>query len=220
MENKETKIINEIKNREKNVEQKSYAIIKLPLKIENMEKASDILGNKKDIYSKIKNDKDLDFNFFYNTLTLENCFSNDLLLQRKTYRNKKDKNKIKYKYKILGKITNNMQSFSLENFIYINEEKTNLEDLQNYIIPKDIYEEEIKDKKDIGYNEENQIISNIIKRKYKEINKNSDNNEKGQNLEDFFSFIQPLNFANFKNSSQNVPKLIKDKIEVDKLKEI
>ena len=220
MENNETKIISEIDNKEKKFEQKKYAIVKLPLKIENMQKASDLLGNKKNIYSKITNDQDLDFNFFYNTLTLENCFSNDLLLQRKTYRNKKDKSKIKYKYKILGKITNNMQSFSLENFIYINEEKTNLDDLQNYIIPKDIYEEEIKDKNEIGYNEENQIISNIIKRKHKEINKNNYDNEKGQKLEDFFSFIQPLNFANFKNSSQNVPKLIKDKIEIDKLTEI
>ena len=218
MENNETKIINEIENKVNDFEKKSYAIIKLPLKVENMEKANDILGNKKDIYSKIKNDQDLEFNYFYNKLTLENCFSNDLLLKRKTYRNKKDKNKIKNKYEILGKITNNMQSFSLENFIYINEEKTNLDDLQNYIIPKDIYEEEIKDKVDIRYSEENQIISNIIKRKHKEINQNR--NEKRHNLEDFFSFIQPLNFANFKNSSQNVPKLVKDKIEIDKLKEL
>ena len=60
---------------------KSYAIIKLPVKIENLEKASNILGNKKEIYSKIKNGEDIDFNFFYNKLTLENCFSNDLLIQ-------------------------------------------------------------------------------------------------------------------------------------------
>ena len=199
---------------------KSYAIIKLPVKVENLEKASNLLGNKKEIYSKIKNGQDIDFNFFYNKLTLENCFSNDLLIQRKTYRNKKDKNKKKYKYKILGKVTNNMQSFSLENFIYINEEKTCLDDLQNYIISKETYEEEIKDKnkdnKELGFNEENQILSNLIKKKHKEI---SNNNEKEEKLEDFFSFIQPVNFANFKNSSQNVPKLIKDKIDIDKLNE-
>ena len=199
---------------------KSYAIIKLPVKVENLEKASNLLGNKKEIYSKIKNGQDIDFNFFYNKLTLENCFSNDLLIQRKTYRNKKDKNKKKYKYKILGKVTNNMQSFSLENFIYINEEKTCLDDLQNYIISKETYEEEIKDKnkdnKELGFNEENQILSNLIKKKHKEIN---NNNEKEEKLEDFFSFIQPVNFANFKNSSQNVPKLIKDKIDIDKLNE-
>ena len=197
---------------------KSYAIIKLPVKIENLEKASNILGNKKEIYSKIKNGEDIDFNFFYNKLTLENCFSNDLLIQRKTYRNKKDKNKKKYKYKILGKITNNIQSFSLENFIYINEEKTCLDDLQNYIINKETYEDEIKDKnkdnKELSFNEENQILSNLIKKKHKEIN---NKNEKEEKLEDFFSFIQPVSFANFKNSSQNVPKLIKDKIEIDKL---
>lgn len=202
-------------------EQKNYAIIKIPAKIENIEKASNILGNKKEIYTKIKNGEDLEFDFFYNKLTLENCFSNDILLQRKTYRNKKDKNKKKYKYKILGKIINNMQAFSLENFIYINEEKTKIDDLQKYIITKDTYETEIKDiKREIGLNEESQIISNLIKRRNTEINNNIDNNKKEEKLEDFFSFIQPINFANYKNSSQNIPKLMKDKIDIDKLKEV
>lgn len=205
----------------KNEEQKNYAIIKIPAKIENIEKASNILGNKKEIYTKIKNGEDLEFDFFYNKLTLENCFSNDILLQRKTYRNKKDKNKKKYKYKILGKIINNMQAFSLENFIYINEEKTKIDDLQKYIITKDTYETEIKDiKREIGLNEESQIISNLIKRRNTEINNNIDNNKKEEKLEDFFSFIQPINFANYKNSSQNIPKLMKDKIDIDKLKEV
>lgn len=208
-----------MEEKEKNLEHKNYIIIKLPAKVENLQKASDIIGNKKDIYSKIKNGQDLEFDFFYNKLALENCFSNDLLLQRKTYRNKKDKTKKKYKYKILGKITNNIQSFSLENFIYINEEKNSIDDLQKYVLPKEVYEEEIKDKKDIGYNEESQIISNLTKRKYYEINKNKYNKEKEEKLEDFFSFIQPICFANFKNSSQNVPKLIKEKIDIDKLTE-
>ena len=57
-----------------------------------------------------------------------------------------------------------MQAFSLENFIYINEKKTNLDDLQKYIISKEEYEEEIKDKnKEMGLNEESQIISNLIR---------------------------------------------------------
>ena len=61
-----------------------------------------------------------------------------------------------------------MQAFSLENFIYINEEKTHLDDLQKYIIPKDIYEEEMKNKtlnKELSINEENQLLSDLIKRK-------------------------------------------------------
>ena len=208
-----------MENKEK-ASAKSYAIIKLPVKVENIEKASNMLGNKKEIYSKIKNGQDIDFNFFYNNLTLENCFSNDLLIQRKTYRNKKDKKKIKYKYNILGKITNNMQAYSLENFIFINEEKTCLDDLKNYIISKESYENEIKDKnkdnKELGFNEENKILSNLIKKKHKEI---INKNEKEEKMEDFFSFIQPVNFANFKNSSQNVPKSIKNKINFDKLNE-
>ena len=194
---------------------KSYAIIKLPAKINNLGKASEMLEKKANLYFKIKNGEDLEFNFLFNKLILENCLSNDILIQRKTYRNKKDKNKKKFKYKILGKITNNIQSFSLENFIYINEEKTSLDDLEKYIIPKDMYEEKIKDKpKEIKFNEENKIISDLIKEKHKEIKQSNENDEK-ENLENFFSFIQPLSFANAKNSSQNIPKLIKEKIDLN-----
>ena len=210
-----------MENEKKKSDKKSYAIVKIPAKVEHMQKASDMLGTKKEIYSKIKEGKDLDFDYFYNKLSLENCFSNDILIKRKIYRNKKNKTK-KYKYKILGKITNNMQAFSLENFIYITEKKTNLDDLQKYIISKEEYEEEIKDKdkdKEMSLTEETQIISNIIKKKHKEINKNNDNNEKEEKLEDYFSFFQPTNFANFKNSSQNVPKLIKEKLDLDNLNE-
>ena len=184
---------------------KNYALIKIPVKVENLTKASDLLGNKKDLYNKIKLGQDIDFDFFYNKLPLENCFSNDILLKRKTYRNKKDKNKKKYKYFIIGKITNIMQAFALENFIYINEEKTSLDDLRKYLIKKEEY-----DKEEIKPNEEGKVISNLIKKKYKEINNNDENN-KEENVENFFKFIQPINFANFKNSSQNPPKLIKSK---------
>ena len=208
-----------MENEKKKLEVKSYAIVKIPAKVVNLQKASDMLGTKKEIYSKIKNGQDLEFDFFYNKLPLENCFSNDILIKRKVYRNKKNKTK-KYKYQILGKITNNMQAFSLENFIYINEKKTNLDDLQKYIISKEEYEEEIKDKnKEMGLNEESQIISNLIRKKNEEINKNNGGDGKEEKLEDYFSFFQPLSFANFKNSSQNVPKLIKEKIEIDKLNE-
>ena len=196
-------------------DKKNYAIIKLPMKIENMEKANKLLGNKKELYSKLNGRNDLYFDFFYNKLTLENYFSNDLLLQRKAYRNKKD-HRIKYKYSVLGKIKNKMESSSLEDFIFINEKKTNLEDLQNYIIPKNEYEDEIKDKdKEIGLNEESRIISNLIKRKHKQLN----NNEEKENLENFFPFIQPVCFANYKNSSQNIPKLMKDKIIMNQIKD-
>ena len=192
---------------------KNYALIKIPVKVENLTKASDLLGNKKDLYNKIKLGQDIDFDFFYNKLPLENCFSNDILLKRKTYRNKKDKNKKKYKYFIIGKITNIMQAFALENFIYINEEKTCLDDLRKYLIKKEEY-----DKEEIKQNEEGKVISNLIKKKYKEINNNDENN-KEENVENFFKFIQPINFANFKNSSQNPPKLIKSKFTSEQFNE-
>ena len=175
-----------------------------------MSKASSLLGTPKEIYNKIKSGQDLSFDFFYNKLPLENCFSNDILLKRKTYRNKKDKNKKKYKYFIMGKITNMMQAFALENFIYINEEKTSMDDLGKYLIKKEEYEKE-----EIPLNEEGKVVSNLIKKKYKEIN----NISEGENIEKYFKYFQPKNFANIKNSSQNVPKLIKNKFSIEQFKE-
>jgi hypothetical protein len=181
--------------------------------VENLTKVSDLLGNNKDLYNKIKLGQDIDFDFFYNKLPLENCFSNDILLKRKTYRNKKDKTKKKYKYFIMGKITNIMQAFALENFIYINEEKTSLDELGKYLIKKEEY-----DKEEIKPNEEGKVISNLIKKKYKEIN-SIDENDQEENVENFFKYIQPINFANFKNSSQNVPKLLKSKFNSEQIYE-
>ena len=192
---------------------KSYALIKIPVKVENLSKASDLLGDKKDLYNKIKSGQDIDFDFFYNKLPLENCFTNDILLKRKTYRNKKDKTKKKYKYFIMGKITNIMQAFALENFIYINEEKTSLNDIGKYLIKKEEY-----DKEEIKPNEEGKVISNLIKKKYKEINSINEN-EQEENVENFFKYIQPINFANFKNSSQNVPKILKNKFNSEEFNE-
>ena len=189
---------------------KNYVLIKLPVKVENTEKASSLLGTEKEIYNKISSGKDLDFDFFYNKLSLENCFSNDILLKRKTYRNKKDKNKKKYKYFIMGKITNIMQAFSLENFIYINEEKTCLNDLEKYIIKKEEYEKE-----EIGSNENAKTVLNLIKKKYKDNNGNYEE----ENIANFFKYFQPTNFANLKNSSQNVPKLIKNKFKIEQFNE-
>jgi hypothetical protein len=189
---------------------KNYVLIKLPVKVENTEKASSLLGTEKEIYNKISSGKDLDFDFFYNKLSLENCFSNDILLKRKTYRNKKDKNKKKYKYFIMGKITNIMQAFSLENYIYINEEKTCLNDLEKYIIKKEEYEKE-----EIGSNENAKIVQNLIKKKYKDNNGNYEE----ENISNFFKYFQPTNFANLKNSSQNVPKLIKNKFKIEQFNE-
>ena len=189
---------------------KNYVLIKLPVKVENTEKASSLLGTEKEIYNKISSGKDLDFDFFYNKLSLENCFSNDILLKRKTYRNKKDKNKKKYKYFIMGKITNIMQAFSLENYIYINEEKTCLNDLEKYIIKKEEYEKE-----EIGSNENAKTVQNLIKKKYKDNNGNYEE----ENISNFFKYFQPTNFANLKNSSQNVPKLIKNKFKIEQFNE-
>ena len=199
------------KEEEKEKDIKNYVLIKLPVKVENISKASSLLGTPKELYNKIKSGKDLSFKYFYNELPLENCFSNDILLKRKTYRNKKDKTKKKYKYFIMGKITNMIQAFALDNFIYINEDKTCFDDLSKYLISKEEYEKE----KNIP-NGEGMIVSNLIKKRYKEIN-NIDN--EGENIDNYFKYFQPIKFANFKNSSQNVPKLIKNKFNIEQLNE-
>ena len=110
----------------------------------------------------------------------------------------------------MGKITNIMQAFSLENFIYINEEKTCLNDLEKYIIKKEEYEKE-----EIGSNENAKIVQNLIKKKYKDNNGNYEE----ENISNFFKYFQPTNFANLKNSSQNVPKLIKNKFKIEQFNE-
>ena len=61
------------------------------------------------------------------------------------------------------------------------------------------------------------IVSNLIKKRYKEINNNSDNEL--ENIDNYFKYFQPIKLANFKNSSQNVPKLIKNKFNIEQLKE-
>ena len=113
----------------------------------------------------------------------------------------------------MGKITNIMQAFALENFIYINEEKTSLNDIGKYLIKKEEY-----DKEEIKPNEEGKVISNLIKKKYNEINSINEN-EQEENVENFFKYIQPINFANFKNSSQNVPKILKSKFNSEQIYE-
>lgn len=195
---------------------KNYVFIKLPVKIENKEKASNMLGDTNFLYKVVKNGENLDFNFFYNKLILENCFSNDLLIQKKTLRNKKDKAKTKTVYKVLGKITNNIQSFSLEDFIYVNEEKTSIDDLKNYLIPKEMYDEEIKDKQLDNMNkvEEYHIIEKLVTKKKNEL---EGNNQKSIDIENYFSYIQPEKFSSLRMSSQKVPTTMNEKIKFEEL---
>ena len=195
---------------ENNTPNKKIFSIKVPARVVNNKNLIEALGGEANIISKLKTNENIDFKFLYNTLPLEKCISNDILIKRKVKRNKKDKNKIKYKYFIMGKITNMMQAFALENFIYINEEKTSMDDLGKYLIEKEEYEKE-----EINNNDEGKVVSNLIKKKYKEIN----NVSEGENIEKYFKYFQPKNFANIKNSSQNVPKLIKNKFSIEQFKE-
>ena len=199
---------------------KNYVLIKLPVKIENKEKASNLLGNSKDLYSKIKNGENISFDFFYNKLVLENCFTNDILLQRKTLRNKKDKTKFKYEYKILGKISNHVQSFSMEDFIFVNEDKCDIDNLKNYIISKEEYEHEIKEKneKNLSSTEDILVMEKLIKNKNQKIG--GVNEGEGENIAKYFPMFQPINFSHLRNLMQKTPGAMKDKIKFDELKEL
>ena len=88
--------------------------------------------------------------------------------------------------------------------------------MNKYIIQKDEYENE-RNNKNLNSNEESKTVSNLIKKKYKENNK--DIKYEGNDVQNFFKFIQPNNFANSKNSFQNIPKLIKNKFKIEQFNE-
>jgi hypothetical protein len=77
---------------------KNFLLIKFPANIQNPAKAIECLGGKETIVSKVNinfftqnnTDEDLEIkNIFIKSIPLEKCISNDILIKRKRYRNKK-----------------------------------------------------------------------------------------------------------------------------------
>lgn len=68
---------------------KKFLLLRVPAKIENSDKAIELLGGKEKIMSKFVKHEDIDLNLFYKKINLEKCLSNDMLIKRKRMRNKK-----------------------------------------------------------------------------------------------------------------------------------
>ncbi len=95
--------------------------IKLPAKVNNIDKAIAALGGIEQITKDNFLDKDLHFSLL--DLDLEKCFSYDYLIKKKRKRSKKDPSKVKFDYTIIGKIPFNYNFFALCDFVY-NKENT------------------------------------------------------------------------------------------------
>ena len=126
---------------------KKIFAIKVPAKVKNNQKLIESLGGENNIISKLKTNDNIDFKVFYNSLPLEKCISNDILLKRKVKRNKNDKRKIKYEYEIIGKINNSYEYFAMQNFIYLHDKNISIDEIKNYTIRKDEYNNEIENLK-------------------------------------------------------------------------
>ena len=107
--------------KENSVINQKFLSVKIPAKVKSVEKAIESLGGVEQIAKDNIMDKDIHFSLL--DLDLEKCFSYDYLIKKKRKRNKKDPSKVKYEYKIIGKIPFNYNFFSLCDFVY-NKEKT------------------------------------------------------------------------------------------------
>lgn len=67
----------------------SYFAIRVPAKVTNIQKAIELLGGKREIMNKNAKNENIELNLFTKKIPLEKCISNDLLLKKKTKRNKK-----------------------------------------------------------------------------------------------------------------------------------
>ena len=62
---------------------KKLLLIKLPAKIQNKERAIELLGGKRNIIQKNIRNENIEFKLFLKPLPLEKCISNDILLKKK-----------------------------------------------------------------------------------------------------------------------------------------
>ena len=201
---------------ENNILNKKIFAIKVPAKVKNNQKLIESLGGENNIISKLKTNDNIDFKFLYNSLPLEKCISNDILLKRKVKRNKKDKTKIKYEYEIIGKINNSYEYFAMQNFIYLQDKNISIDEIKNYTINKDDYNKEIENLK--KNNNSNKILSqtekiNIIHNLEQNINKQF--NYDKIDLKELGSFFQNNQIVNLRNSYMNKFKDLFEEIDLE-----
>lgn len=130
---------------ETNKEYKTILAIKLPANVKNEKKAIEKLGGYKLITSKNIKNENLDLNLFLKNIQLEKTACNDILLKRKTKRNKKDPNKIKIEYSVIGQINEIYECNSMNDFYYSNPyQDLDINDLQKFCINKEDFDKQLK----------------------------------------------------------------------------
>lgn len=156
----------------------SYFLIKVPAKVTNIPKAIELLGGKKEIVTKSNKNENIDLNLFTKKIPLEKCISNDLLLRKKTKRNKKKYISIithfiyspqitKIEYETIGSISNQYDYFALHDFIYYNNPKASvdLNELKKFAIKKEDYLEQLEPIEKITQTEKTKAI-HVIQENY------------------------------------------------------
>ena len=200
------------------MKEKKIMLIKIPAKIKNKENAIQLLGGKKNILKKFYENENLDLKIMNYNLPLEKCICNDILIKRKTLRNKKDSNLIKYKYEIIGNINFLYDYFVISDFIYLNRaNNSSINELKNICIDENDYLNELNNNKELDKNnaiEKNQIeknniaIHNLIEKNCKtNINKNY------SDINNILELFQPNQFSSLRYSYPKNLKKFFSKIE-------
>ena len=200
------------------MKEKKIMLIKIPAKIKNRDNAIQLLGGKKNILKKFYENENLDLKIMNYNLPLEKCICNDILIKRKTLRNKKDSNLIKYKYEIIGNINFLYDYFIISDFIYLNRaNNSSINELKNICIDENDYLNELNNNKELDKNnaiEKNQIeknniaIHNLIEKNCKtNINKNY------SDINNILELFQPNQFSSLRYSYPKNFKKFFSKIE-------
>lgn len=194
---------------ETNKEYKTILAIKLPANVKNEKKAIEKLGGYKLITSKNIKNENLDLNLFLKNIQLEKTACNDILLKRKTKRNKKDPNKIKIEYSVIGQINEIYECNSMNDFYYSNPyQDLDINDLQKFCINKEDFDKQLKASVTDDIEEPNNVPFtkrvNIIQNIEENINKKINGDKLNKEIDSYF---QPKQFANLRFS---YPKQIKE----------
>lgn len=199
---------------------KKLLLIKLPAKIQNKERAIELLGGKRNIIQKNIRNENIEFKLFLKPLPLEKCISNDILLKKKTKRLKSNPEIVKTEYEVVGKISGQYDYFALHDFTYFNQElnSTSIDQIKHFLISKDEFInelEKVKKEDDSNKNEE-QIYSQTQKTKAIHNIQEKKNVEYGYDRfkitdPNLYPFFQPIHIASLRNS---YPKVFKELLDV------
>lgn len=117
-------------NNKINKDVKQILSVRVPCKINNIEKAIKYLGGLDNIYNSNKFNKDINFELL--NIDLEKSISYDYLIKRKRLRSKNKTKADKIEFQIIGKIPFSYNFYSLCDFLYTKNENNLTIDNNNY----------------------------------------------------------------------------------------